>query len=403
LIPQLLERKKIWPPYLDQTHPDATSEDIDLRALKEFLGKKRLPLPVEKYLEPDIRFRGDVECLTTYPPGGSNRVVPRNFTLLLFGREPHHFFRGAYAIFSVYQGKDKSSKRSQRFVLQGPIPALIRDLMARLQLYMGMDIDKTRSLLSGKTNRWRFSEQAVQETIVNALVHRDYHSHDPVRVTVFEDRIDVVSPGGPYAPMKIDDIRKGEIYTTWRNPSLAWFMVELGYAQNEGQGIRTIMSLTKETAGKEPEFDISPHWFRVAIPAYNPLLVNLVQTRESALKTQEPDIDVSIDLPAIQFDFSQLKDILGDADPMLKEELARIEDSLDEVSANTEKEKLKKPMNKLGRFLRKLEDEDSTINMLLSDTKKGIDLARKLGRTYNKFAQWLALPEVPELFLKEKP
>jgi predicted HTH transcriptional regulator len=180
-------------------------------------------------------------------------------------------------------------------------------------------------------------------------------------------------------------------------------MVELGYAQNEGQGIRTIMSLTKETAGKEPEFDISPHWFRVAIPAYNPLLVNLVQTRESALKTQEPDIDVSIDLPAIQFDFSQLKDILGDADPMLKEELARIEDSLDEVSANTEKEKLKKPMNKLGRFLRKLEDEDSTINMLLSDTKKGIDLARKLGRTYNKFAQWLALPEVPELFLKEKP
>lgn len=68
LIPQLLEQKKIWPPYLDQTHPDAAVDDIDLRTLKEFLGKKELPQPVEKYLEPDTRFRGDVECLVTHPP-----------------------------------------------------------------------------------------------------------------------------------------------------------------------------------------------------------------------------------------------------------------------------------------------------------------------------------------------
>jgi ATP-dependent DNA helicase RecG len=394
LIPQLLERKKVWPPYLDQTHPGATVDDIDLMALKEFLGKKQLPQPVEKYLEPDIQFRGDVECLVTHPPGGSDQVVPRNFTLLLFGREPHRFFRGAYAIFSVYKGKDKTSERSQRFVLFGPIPALIRNLMARLQLYMGMDIDKTQSFLSGKTNRWRFSEQAVQEAIVNAFVHRDYHSHEPVRVTVFEDKINVASPGGPYGSIKLEDIRKGEIFTAWRNPSLAWFMVELEYAQNEGQGILAIVRLTKETAGKEPEFNISNHWFRVSIPAYNPLLVNLKQ--EIPLKTQETtDIEITIDLPAIQFDFSELRRILGETDPALKEELNRIEDSLDELSADADKEKLKKPFNKLGRLLRKLGDENSDINKTLKDTQKGIELAKKIAGTYNKFAQWLALPQAP--------
>lgn len=396
LIPQLLERKKVWPPYLDQTHPDATVDDIDIRALKEFLGKKKLPQQVEKYLEPDTRFRGDVECLVTHPPGGSNQVVPRNFTLLLFGREPHHFFRGAYAIFSVYKGKDKSSPRSQRFVLYGPIPALIRDLMARLQLYMGMDIDKTQNFQSGKMNKWRFSEQAIQEAIVNAFVHRDYHSHEPVRVTAFEDRIDITNPGGPYAPINVEDLRKGEIFTAWRNPSLAWFMVEMEYAQNEGQGIRAIVRLTKDTAGKEPEFHISGHWFQVAIPAYNPLLVNL---KQEAAVPAEINIEITTGLPSIQFDFSELRNILGKARPELIEELNRIEDSLDEVSATSDKEKLKKPFNKLGRFLNKLGDENSDINKILKGTQSGIELAQKIGKTYNQFAQLLALPRVPEIFL----
>lgn len=271
----MLELKRIWPPYLDQTHPDADMESINLMVLKEFLGKKELPHPVEKYLEPGIQIRGDVQCLAANPPGGSNRVVPRNFAILLFGSEPHRFLRGAYAILSVYQGKDKTSERSQRFMVFGPIPAMIRDLMARLQMYMGMAIDKSENPLNGKINQWRFSERAVQEAIVNAFVHRDYHSHEPVRVTVFEDSIQVTSPGGPIVPMEPEDIRKGDIFTQWRNPSLAWFMVELEYAQNEGQGIRIIVELTKHISGKEPEFNISSHRFHVAIPAYNPLLVDL--------------------------------------------------------------------------------------------------------------------------------
>ncbi|MDQ1350593.1 MAG: hypothetical protein QG657_895 [Acidobacteriota bacterium] len=395
LIPQLLERKKIWPPYLDQTHPDATIDDIDLMALKEFLGKRKLPQPVEKYLEPDIRFRGDVECLVTHPPGGSSRVVPRNFTLLLFGREPHRFFRGAYAIFSVYRGKDKASERSQRFVLYGPIPALIRDLMMRLQLYMGMDIDKTQSFLSGKTNKWRFSEQAIQEAIVNAFVHRDYHLYEPVRVTVFEDRIDIVSPGGPCAAISIEDIRNDEIFTAWRNPSLAWFMVELEYAQNEGQGIRTIVKLTKEISGKEPVFHISTDWFHVNIPAYNPLLVNLKQEAKPDIAV---NIDIKVDLASIRSSFDALKAILIDVGPENEKELNKIEDSLDELNLEPNKKELIKPFNKLGRFLMKLEDENSNFNKVLKDAPESIEPAQKLARIYNKFTVWLNLPEAPEIF-----
>ena len=77
----------------------------------------------------------------------------------------------------------------------------------------------------------------------------------------------------------------------------------------------------------------------------------------------------------------------------------KIQDYLDELSPNSDQEKLVKPLNKLNRFLVKLSEPDSNYNKVITGTQKGIEYAQKLGRTYNKFAQWLAMPTVPDLFL----
>ncbi len=267
LIPRLLEQKKSWPPYLEQIHPDATLKAINLTMLEEFLSDFKLPQPIKAYLKADACFRGDVRSLFTHPSGGSRRVVPRNFAIVLFGREPHLFFRGAYAIFSVYQGNSVTAERNLRHELFGPIPILIRSIMDTLQAYMGWDIDKGIESFEGR-NQLRFSSRAVQEAIVNAFVHRDYTSYEPVRVTVFEDRIEVLSPGIPSTNMGIEKLNKGNVLPSWRNPSLAWFMVALQYAQNGGQGIKMIIELTTHIAGKPPIFDVNGDWFQVIIPAF---------------------------------------------------------------------------------------------------------------------------------------
>ncbi len=268
--------KRNYPNYLDQTHPSTALVDIDLLVLKEFLGRLDLPHHIEKYLEPTIHFRGDIPDLVTHPPGNLEKAVPRNFTVLLFGSEPHRFFRGAYAILSMYDGLERDAARSTRFEIFGPIPVLIKNLMDKLQLHMGMEIDKTVDFMQGDPNRHRFSKYAIQEAIVNAFVHRDYHSYDPVRVTVFTDRIEVTSPGGPIADLKPEQVQRGEVFTSWRNPSLAWFMVELKYARNEGQGIRTIIRQTRNVSGRDPLFRINIDWFNVVIPAYVPESSQLV-------------------------------------------------------------------------------------------------------------------------------
>jgi ATP-dependent DNA helicase RecG len=272
LMSRLLEQKEQWPSYLDQTHPEATLKAFDQFALKEFLEGLALPLPVEAYLEPGTQLRGDVFSLVTHPPGSSEVPVPRNFAILVFGKEPHRYFRGAYAILSIYQGLDKTAERSQRFEIFGPIPGMFRNIMTKLQLHLGMEIDKSADMTGGNQNRPRFSERAIAEALANAFVHRDYHSQEPVRITVFSDRIEVTNPGGLYNGIRLEQLQKGEnIPPSWRNPSLIWFMVILDIAQNEGQGIRTIIKKTREISGKSPIFEVTSNWFNLIIPAFVPI------------------------------------------------------------------------------------------------------------------------------------
>jgi len=271
LTEKLLEQKKRWPPFLEQTHPDATLNALDRSALKKFFHERNLPQDMDAYLEPNKRIRGDVQSMVTLPPGSSTQPVPRNFSILLFCQNPEEYFPGSFAVLSIYQGKDKTADRSKKYEIFGPIPSLIHNLFDKLQLHMGVEIDKSPTPLTGGSvgsNRPRYSERAVKEAIVNAFVHRDYHSHDPVRVTVFIDRIEVSSPGILFNGLQIEDLKKGNSHPSWRNPSLAWFMVSMEFAQNEGQGIPTIMNDTRKVSGREPVFDISGNWFRLTIPAF---------------------------------------------------------------------------------------------------------------------------------------
>jgi small GTP-binding protein len=126
---------------------------------------------------------------------------------------------------------------------------------------------------------------------------------------------------------------------------------------------------------------------------------SIAKTEQKTNVTVDINIDIKIDLPLIQTEFDDLKDELESLNPKLDSDLDKIQDSLDELSPNSDKEKLVKPLNKLNRFLIKLSDPDSDYNKIIIGTKKGIEYAQKLGRTYNKFAQWLAMPQVPDLFL----
>lgn len=138
-------------------------------------------------------------------------------------------------------------------------------------------------------------------------------------------------------------------------------------------------------------------------------IINQVETRTKAnsiskaeLKSKisiNVNIDLKVELPYIRAEFDSLKDELENLNPKLDRDMEIIQDSLDEININSDKEKIVKPFNKLYRFLNKLADPNSDYNKVIKGTQKGIEIVQKVGRSYNKFAQWLAMPQIPDLFL----
>ncbi len=78
-------------------------------------------------------------------------------------------------------------------------------------------------------------EVALQELLVNALVHRDYFTSASIRILVFRDRIDIISPGHLPDSLSIDDIRHGK--TNRRNPTLSEHAFRLLPYRGMGSGI----------------------------------------------------------------------------------------------------------------------------------------------------------------------
>jgi len=269
LLTELLTRKSKLPVFLHRPCPEATISDIDVKALQEFVVEAGLPRSTAHYLEPNVAFDSFAPPLVVSRRRAdrSSTSAPTHLALLLFGHEPTRFLPGAYVVLMIYDGASKTVNHSHRFEAAGTIPRLLRDVMARLQLYNGTSIDKSADALSLRQNRPRYSDQALQEALVNALAHRDYESSEPTRITIFTDRIAIANPGSISPSDNPIRVEAGESQPSWRNPGLARFLFRLGLAQHAGQGIPKILEETRRLSGAPPQFRIDRGSFEVEIPA----------------------------------------------------------------------------------------------------------------------------------------
>ena len=210
---------------------------------------------------------GSAPPLTQRTAGiGGETVTPKRFAMLLIGEEPQRFLCGGFVTVTRFPGLSRAETVFSTNEFFGPIPRLIEKVMGVLEAEASILTDKNQHFLSGAQNRKRYSLQALQELLVNALVHRDYQDPLPTQVYVFLDCIEFESPGG-LVGLEMAAAMDGR--TRWRNPALARYVVELGLAQERGTGIPKAIEETLAIAGTEPMFE-SDSWFKVTVPAYRP-------------------------------------------------------------------------------------------------------------------------------------
>jgi predicted HTH transcriptional regulator len=87
-----------------------------------------------------------------------------------------------------------------------------------------------------------YPERAVQEAIVNALVHRDYTIiGSEVHIDIYDDRIEIVSPGGMYDGTLIQDRDIFNISSVRRNPIIADLFSRMNLMERRGSGLKKIV------------------------------------------------------------------------------------------------------------------------------------------------------------------
>ena len=106
-----------------------------------------------------------------------------------------------------------------------------------------------------RRDKTEYPVKAVREIILNALIHRDYSIHterSPVRLVMYEDRLELENPGGLYGRLTIDDLGKTAADT--RNPYLAGALEIMIDTENRFSGIPTIRSELKKSDMPAPVF-----------------------------------------------------------------------------------------------------------------------------------------------------
>lgn len=112
----------------------------------------------------------------------------------------------------------------------------------------------------------KLPEAAFREAIANALIHRVWDVESQIRVSMFDDRIEIVSPGGLPSGITETEYLSGRI-SVLRNRNLANVFYRLGFVEIFGTGITRIKQLY-EGVLKKPVFEVTENTIKIVLPVF---------------------------------------------------------------------------------------------------------------------------------------
>jgi ATP-dependent DNA helicase RecG len=196
---------------------------------------------------------------------GFEEPTPTVLGTLVLGVRTRDFLPGAYIQFLRIEGRSLADPIVDEQVVDGSVADVLRRIDEKLIAHNRTAVDIT----SGTTEKRRqpYPLAALQQLIRNAVMHRAYDATNaPTRVTWFDDRIEILSPGGPYGAVTQATFGKPG-YADYRNPNLAEALRVLGFVQRYGVGIATARSELAANGNPVLEFDVQEAWVGVTVKA----------------------------------------------------------------------------------------------------------------------------------------
>ncbi len=231
--------------------PDASISDLDWEKVKTYATS--LSGVGENTPEQILIKRG---CLTDH--NGTLKVTYAG--MLLFGKDPHRFIRGA-DITAARFATETMSDTFTRQDMSGTLPDQIRRAETFLVDHLRKGIQLGSTMARAET--FEYPMEAARELVVNSVAHRDYRINgDGVRLFIFSNRMEVTSPGRLPGPVTIANI-KDERFS--RNPAIVQVLSDMGFIERLGYGVDRVIDLMQQQQLSAPEFEETAGGFRVIL------------------------------------------------------------------------------------------------------------------------------------------
>jgi len=200
--------------------------------------------------------------------------------LVCFGIAPRRYLRQAGLRVMAFSGNDKEYRALLDVVLDGPLvgrwqvletgskqlvdEGLIEKFSSAIEPFITLEAAGIDEYMRREKN-WLYPWEAVRETVINALVHRDWTRSVDIEITCYSNRLEVISPGKLQNSMTIEKMIAGQ--RSPRNPLIMEVLRDYGYVDSRGMGVRTkIIPLMKKFNYTEPIFEATEDYLKTVLP-----------------------------------------------------------------------------------------------------------------------------------------
>lgn len=251
------ERQEIKSREYDSQFVDgANVTDLDFRLLQGIADQYIKGLSVERYLQQI--------GLAEYAQNG---LRLKRAALLLFAIDIDRWHPRSQVRFLKVKGNTLEAGEKYNVVSDDTVKGNIFELVIKSWEHL-------RSYLAYKTEfgtnsqfeqKYIYPEDAVREAILNAIAHRDYSIANAIEIYIFNDRMEIKSPGALISTLTVKNLYELEGSHESRNSLIARVLRENKLMRELGEGMKRIFSLMQEQELEKPELYSNGLWFRVTL------------------------------------------------------------------------------------------------------------------------------------------
>lgn len=291
-------------PFDDRGNDNISYNDISLVQLRDYLVKVGSKLsndvgrtPIEELLSNMNLLAGPIE---------QRRI--KNVAAMMFCEQPDKFFPYSQVEIVFFpEGRERNpDNMTEAPVIRGTVPHMINATLD----YLRNNVIKERIIKVRDKQEpikyFNYPYAALEESVTNALYHRDYRLYEPVEITIEPHRISILSYAGPDRSISAEAIRLAKSLRSrrYKNRRLGDFLKELGLTEGRATGIPTIQAALEANGSPRAtiETDNDRTYFLIDIPCHPTFIGEPFNIKTSSDETA-----------------NELKDILKDVYYVIKE------------------------------------------------------------------------------------